>query len=183
MGLDAMILVFWMLSFKPAFTLPSFTFIKRLFSSSLLSAIRVVSSAYLRFRGRLLGLWCMVVSCSLSSWKWCDFVKVGGGRGGWSINMRRRVAKFRISYEWEADCGHQETWLGTINVEGNQSTCLWDYLQLFPGTRVSARFSGGWVGEGWTLPLFKPPCVFECAEMPRECYKIRVCFKSLYFAN
>ena len=37
-----------MLSFKPAFTLSSFTFIKRLFSSFLLSAIRVLSSAYLR---------------------------------------------------------------------------------------------------------------------------------------
>ena len=36
-----------MLSFKPTFSLSSFTFIKRLFSS-LLSAIRVVSSAYLR---------------------------------------------------------------------------------------------------------------------------------------
>ena len=45
---DAMILVFWMLSFKPAFSLYSFTFIKRLFSSSLLSAIKVVSSVYLR---------------------------------------------------------------------------------------------------------------------------------------
>ena len=31
--------VFWMLSCKPAFSLPSFTFIRRLFSSSLLSAI------------------------------------------------------------------------------------------------------------------------------------------------
>ena len=48
MGLDAMILVFWMLSFKPTFSLSSFTFIKRHFSSSSLSAIRVVSSAYLR---------------------------------------------------------------------------------------------------------------------------------------
>ena len=37
-----------MLNVKPAFSLSSFTFIKRLFSSSLLSAIRVVSSAYLR---------------------------------------------------------------------------------------------------------------------------------------
>ena len=46
MELDAMILLFWMLSFKPAFSLPSFTFLKRLFSSSL-SAIREVSSAYL----------------------------------------------------------------------------------------------------------------------------------------
>ena len=48
MGPDAMILVFQMLSFKPTFSLSSFTFIKRLFSSSSLSAIRVVSSAYLR---------------------------------------------------------------------------------------------------------------------------------------
>ena len=48
MGLDAMILVFWMLSFKPTFSLSSFTFIKRLFSSSSLYPIRVVSSAYLR---------------------------------------------------------------------------------------------------------------------------------------
>ena len=47
MGLEAIILVFWMLSFKPNFLLSLFTFIKRLFSSSL-SAIRVVSSAYLR---------------------------------------------------------------------------------------------------------------------------------------
>ena len=40
---------FLMLSFKPTFSLSSFTFIKRLFSSSLLSAIRGVSSAYLRW--------------------------------------------------------------------------------------------------------------------------------------
>ena len=45
MGSDAMIFVFWMLSFKPTFSLSSFT--KRLFSSSSLSVIRVVPSAYL----------------------------------------------------------------------------------------------------------------------------------------
>ena len=49
MGPDAMIFVFWMLSFKPTCSLSSFTVIKRLFSSSSLSAIRVVSSAYLRW--------------------------------------------------------------------------------------------------------------------------------------
>ena len=48
MELDAMIWVFWILSFKPNFSLSSFTFIKRLFSSSSLSVIRVVSSAYQR---------------------------------------------------------------------------------------------------------------------------------------
>ena len=47
MGQDAMILVFWMLSFNPTFSLSCRTFIKRLFSSSSLSVIRVVSSAYL----------------------------------------------------------------------------------------------------------------------------------------
>ena len=45
MGPDAMISVFWILSFKPTFSLSSFTFIKRLFSSSSLSSIRVVSSS------------------------------------------------------------------------------------------------------------------------------------------
>ena len=48
MGPDAVIFVFWMLSLKPTFSLSSFTFIKRIFSSSSLSAIRVVSSAYLK---------------------------------------------------------------------------------------------------------------------------------------
>ena len=44
LGPDAMILVFWMLNFKLTFSLSSFTFIKRLYSYS----IMVVSSAYLR---------------------------------------------------------------------------------------------------------------------------------------
>ena len=41
-------LSFWMFSFKSAFSLSSFTLLKRLFTCSSLSAIRVVSSAYLR---------------------------------------------------------------------------------------------------------------------------------------
>ena len=48
MGPDTKIFNFWKLSFKPTFSLSSFTLIKRLFSSSSLSAIRVVSSAYLK---------------------------------------------------------------------------------------------------------------------------------------
>ena len=46
LGPDTMNLVFLMLSSKTAFSLSSFTFIKRLFSSSSLFAIGVVSSAY-----------------------------------------------------------------------------------------------------------------------------------------
>ena len=64
MGPDAMILVFWMLSFKP-FPLSSFTFIKRLFSSSSLSAINVVSSAYLRLLIFLPAI--LIPACALSS--------------------------------------------------------------------------------------------------------------------
>ena len=41
-------LSFLNVDFKPSFTLSPFTFIKRLFSSSLLSAIRMVSSTYLK---------------------------------------------------------------------------------------------------------------------------------------
>ena len=81
MGLDAMILVFWMLSFKPTFSLSSFTFIKRLFSPSSLSTIRVVSSAYLRLLIFLLAI--LIPACVSSSpaflmmysahmSKWCD---------------------------------------------------------------------------------------------------------------
>ena len=69
MGLDATILVFWMLSFKPAFLLSSFTFIKRIFSSSSLSAIRVVLSAYLRLLTFLPAI--LIPACASSSQAFC----------------------------------------------------------------------------------------------------------------
>ena len=65
MGPYAMILVYWMLSFKPAFSLSSLTFIKRLFCSSSLFAIRVVSSAYLRLLLFLLAI--LIPDCASSS--------------------------------------------------------------------------------------------------------------------
>ena len=63
--LDAMIFVFGMLSFQSAFSFSSFTFIKRLFSSSLLSVIRVVSSAYLGLLIFLLAI--LIPACTSSS--------------------------------------------------------------------------------------------------------------------
>ena len=62
---DAVILVFWILSFKPAFSVSSFTFIKRPYSSSSISAIRVVSSAYLRILIFLLAI--LIPACASSS--------------------------------------------------------------------------------------------------------------------
>ena len=63
MGQD--IIIFWILSFKSGFLLPSFTFIKSLFSSSSLSAIRVVSPAYLRLLIFLPAI--LIPACALSS--------------------------------------------------------------------------------------------------------------------
>ena len=64
MGPDDTIFVVWMLSFNPAFSLSSFAFIKRLFSFSSLSVLRVVSSAYLRL---LIFLWAVFIPACASS--------------------------------------------------------------------------------------------------------------------
>ena len=64
-----MILVFWMLSFKPTFSLSSSSFIKRLFSFSSLSAIRVLSSEYLRLLISLLAI--LIPACASSSLAFC----------------------------------------------------------------------------------------------------------------
>ena len=71
MGPDAMILVFRILSFQPTFSLSSYTFIKRLFSSSSLSAIRVVSSAYLRLLIFLLTILIQPVLPPAQHFSWC----------------------------------------------------------------------------------------------------------------
>ena len=81
MGLDAMAIVFWMLS--QLFHSPLSTFIKKLFSSSSLYAIRVVPSAYMRlfiyFPAILIPAWtssslafCMMYSAyKLNIQPWC----------------------------------------------------------------------------------------------------------------
>ena len=84
MGPDAMIFIFWMLSFKPTFSLSTFTFIKWLFSSSSLSAIRVLSSAYLHislvadvnFQSNILSIYPWWVSFSVFGYLtwWIKFI-------------------------------------------------------------------------------------------------------------
>ena len=89
MGPDAMILVFWMLSFKTTFSLSSFTFIKRLFSSSSLSHIRVVSSAYLSLLIFLPAI--LIPACASSSlafqimYSACKLKKQGDNIQPWHI--------------------------------------------------------------------------------------------------
>ena len=68
-----------MLSFKPTFSLSSFTFTKRLFSSPL-SAIRVVSSAYLRF---------LIFLPAIDS-SWCVLLFPAQHYSTWTPNLKRR---------------------------------------------------------------------------------------------
>ena len=89
-GPDAMILVFWLLNFKSiTFLLFSFTFIKRLFISSSLSAIRMVSSAYLRLLIFLPGI--LIPACASSSlafhmmYSSCNLCKQGGNIQPWLL--------------------------------------------------------------------------------------------------
>ena len=65
MGPNAMVFVFWMLSFKPPFSLSSFTFLKRIFSSSSFYALQVVASEYLRLLVFLLAI--LIPACASSS--------------------------------------------------------------------------------------------------------------------
>ena len=70
MGPNVTIFVFWMLSLKPAFSLSSFTFIKRFFSSSSLSAIMVVLSAYMRLLIFLPAI--LIPACASTSPAFCN---------------------------------------------------------------------------------------------------------------
>ena len=74
MTVDAMTLVFWMLNFQPGFSLSSVTLIKRLYSSSSLSAIRVVSSVYLRLLIFLSET--LISACESSSPEFCMMYSV-----------------------------------------------------------------------------------------------------------
>ena len=91
MWLDAMIFVFWILSFKPAFSFSSFTFIKSHFSSSSLSAIRVVSSAYLSLLILILAI--LILSCASFSpafhmiYLACELNKQGDNMQPWCTSF------------------------------------------------------------------------------------------------
>ena len=90
MGPVAMIFVFAVLSFQPTFPLRSFTFIKRLFSSSSLSAIRVVSSTYLKLLIFLLAI--LIPVCDSSSLLFYLMYRRQGSRPSpWKRNAKKQT--------------------------------------------------------------------------------------------
>ena len=95
MGPDAMILVFWILSFKPAFSLSSFTFIKRLFSSSLF----VLAAAKLSWC-----FWTVVLEKTLESPLDCKELKPVNPTGNQSwIVIGRTDAEAETPILWPPD--------------------------------------------------------------------------------
>ena len=140
---DAMILVLWMLSFKPAFLLSSFTLIKRLFGSSSLSAIRVVSCAHLRLLIFFLAI--LIPACKSS----LEFSLM------YSANQLNRVTIYSLvvflSQFWTSPFFHLCCFLICIQVSQETGKVVWySYLfKNFPQFVVthSQRFSCNQLGK------------------------------------
>ena len=126
-----MILVFLIFSFKPALSLPSFTLIKRLFSSSSLSAITVASSTYLRLLMFLPPI--LIPACNSSS---PAFLVM------WSAyRLNKRWQKTALSYSFlnpePVSCSIQgsDCWFLThIQVSQKTSKMVWYFClsKIFP---------------------------------------------------
>ena len=127
MGPDAMIFFFWMLSFKPAFSLSSFTFIKRLFSSSSLSDIKVVSSAYLRLLIFLLAI--LIPACASLSpafYMMCSAYKLNKQ----GDNIQPSCTPFPILDQSIVPCSSNCCFLISIQVSQEAGKAVW-YFHLF----------------------------------------------------
>ena len=153
------------------FSLSFFTFIKRLFSSSSLSAIRVVSSAYLRFLIFLLAI--LIPACASSSpaflmmysstlatsheelthWKrlWC-WEELGAGKkgttedemAGWHHRLNGH------EFEWTPGAGDGQGGLACCNSWGRKESDTTDRLNwmvLLPEKmekQMNRKFRYGW---------------------------------------
>ena len=94
-----------MLSFRPAFSLSSFTFIKRLLNSSSLSAIRVVLSAYVRLLIFLLAILLLVCASSSPAFlmMYSASLETSKGRNGachWYSGKRICLPKQEMQETW-----------------------------------------------------------------------------------
>ena len=177
MGPDAMILVFWMLSFKPTFSLSSFTWVKRLFSSSSLTAIRVLSSAYLRFLILLPAI--LIPACASSSLAFhmmCSAYKLNKQ----SNNIQPWRTPFPIWNQSVVPCPvltvaswptyrflrRQVRWSGILislrifhsllwSTESKALAYQWSRSRCFSGTPLLFQWSNGcWQFHLWFLCLF-----------------------------
>ena len=118
MGLDDMIL-FWMLSFKPTFSVSSFTFNKRLFSSSYLSAIRFMSCAYLRlliFLIFLVAIW--TSACA-------------------SLSLAFRIMYFAYKLNKQGD--NIQPWCSPFFIWNQLLFCVWFFLTCIQSSQEAGQ--------------------------------------------
>ena len=108
---------FWVLSFKPTFSLSSLTFIKRLFTSSSLSAIRLVSSVYLRLLIFLPAL--LIPACALSTLAF-HMMYSAYKLNKQGDNIQPWHTSFPISYMYSIDIYLIYTYI-----------CIWIYLVIY----------------------------------------------------
>ena len=107
MGPDDMTFVAWMLNFKPTFSLSSFILIKRLFSSSSLSAIKVLSSEYLRL---LIFLPAILIPACASSSPAFLMMYSAYKLNKWGDNVQPWCTPFPIWNQSVAPCPVLSTW-------------------------------------------------------------------------
>ena len=132
---DAVNFVFWMLSFKSAFSLSSFIFIKRFFSFSLLSANRVASSTYPRLLIFLLAILIPLVLYPAQHFAWVKY-------------------KLHISYKLNKQGYNIQPWCTPFPIL-NQSIvpCLVLTIASLPAWRFLRR-QVNWSGNPISLRIF-----------------------------
>ena len=140
---DTVILVFSMLSFKPTYSLSSSTFIKRLLSSSSLSAIRVVSSMYLRL---LIFLLAILISAYASSSPAIHMMYSAYKLNKQGGNMQPWHTPFPIWNQSLVPCMVLTLFLTCIQISQKVGNVVW-YSQLFNFSTVSTN-NKHWRGFG-----------------------------------
>ena len=146
MGPDAVIFVFWMLSFKPTISLSAFTFIMKLFSSSL-SVIRVVSSAYLRlWKSKL-----QKISCVSSIW----------------IRLFQQLLVSNLCVKLQSVCFHSVVpSIFLVRLPSFSSKSQWVIATLLLQTKIKKEIISLYtvaIGEGNGTPL-----QYSCLENPMD---------------
>ena len=132
--------VFWMLSFKLAFLLSPFTFIKRLFSSYLLSARRVVSSAYLRLLVFLQAPIRMTIIKMTRNKCWCYWWGCGEkGKLVHCSHYRKHFWVWRFLKRWEIKLSYDSTiLLLSVSPKGRKSL---SQIDIFTPMITAALFT------------------------------------------
>ena len=144
MGLDALVLVFWIFSFKSTFSLSSFTFIRRLFTSSSLYDVRVEPSSYLRLLIFLLQSWFHLVLHPAQHFTWCNlhnFANKGLFGQGYG---------FSSGHVWMWELDSEESW-----APKNDAFELWCWRRLLRAPWTAKRSNQS------ILKQISPECSLE----------------------